>query len=136
MGDEPPVSRQLYQRRPGLPWRRLMAGVLLLDESGSYLSLEGAGAMVWLALEEPASLEEMVEDAVDLLGSEPEVARAVLSTALLRLEEISLVTTAGQRSRRAPINGRRRWQHEGCRERPRSPVSCPKDHRLRRSRLR
>lgn len=62
-----------YRRRPEALWRRSLDSVLvLLPGEAEIIRIAGGGVVVWLALEEARSIDELVADVADAFGSVPE----------------------------------------------------------------
>lgn len=93
--DEPsPVVTEVGPRAHGAPlvtyrraaecfWRRAAGVVVVLTlDNELALRLEGPAAMLWEALDEPATLEELVDVLAGLYGSDPEVVRPVIAASL------------------------------------------------------
>jgi hypothetical protein len=56
------TSLRLKARTTGLSWRELDDQIVLLDlESSSYLAISGAGTVIWHALIDGSTLDELIE---------------------------------------------------------------------------
>jgi hypothetical protein len=49
----------LVRRRPDALWRDTPSGVLVLGEGDDVICIEGAGRLLWLVLERPATMAEL-----------------------------------------------------------------------------
>ncbi len=47
------------RRRPDALWRDTPSGVLVLGEDDDLICIEGAGRLLWLVLEQPATMAEL-----------------------------------------------------------------------------
>jgi hypothetical protein len=53
-------------RRDGMSWRELNGQIIVLDlNRSSYVSIDGAGGMLWLRLAGGATLDELVDTVLD-----------------------------------------------------------------------
>lgn len=83
-----------YQRAPGWVWRAFRGSVLVMGPDLDALQLEGAAAVVWAALDRPATVTELVDRGGDVwagAGGEPAV---LADVALEELVAAGMVTTA------------------------------------------
>ncbi len=49
----------VVRRRPDALWRDTPSGVLVLGEGDDLICIEGAGRLLWLVLERPATMAEL-----------------------------------------------------------------------------
>ena len=72
----PTAAVPLTLRAEGVTWRALDDHIVVLDlESSLYLSVTGAGAVVWKLLDEGTTLDAMVDAVLEVFEVEPEKAR-------------------------------------------------------------
>jgi hypothetical protein len=69
---------RVVARRPGVLAERVLEETVLLDpDEGTYVRLNGAGTLLWEALErEPATLDALAGRLAERYGLDPERARA------------------------------------------------------------
>ena len=91
---EAPISR--YQLcHDAVAWRDVDGEVVALDlSSGEYVTLNGAGRLLWLALDEPVSVDDLAQLLVTSFGISREQGIADCLTFLSDLEGRSLVASA------------------------------------------
>jgi len=89
----PEVEFGRYRLRDGaVSWRDVDGEVIALDiESGEYLSLNGSGRVLWLALIEPASVDELGALLVETFGISEALGLADASTFVADLERRALL---------------------------------------------
>jgi hypothetical protein len=64
-------------RRDGMSWRELNGQIIVLDlNRSSYVSLDGAGSMLWLRLAGGATLDELVATVLEAYDVDDATARA------------------------------------------------------------
>ena len=69
----------LTLRADGVTWRALDDHIVVLDlDSSLYMSVTGAGAVVWKLLNEGTTLDAMIDAVLEVYEVEPEQARADL----------------------------------------------------------
>lgn len=79
-------------RDKSLSWRRIEEEVVAVDVSSStYLSANDSGAVLWQALAEGATRDELSAALVDRFGLEPEAAGADVDHFLAQLREQGLL---------------------------------------------
>jgi hypothetical protein len=80
--DEGPVNgtaSPLTLRADGVTWRALDDHIVVLDlDSSLYMSVTGAGAVVWKLLNEGTTLDAMIDAVLEVYEVEPEKARSDL----------------------------------------------------------
>lgn len=65
-----------YRRRPEALWRRSLDSVLVLLPGDEEITrIAGGGVVVWLALDDVRSIDELVADVADAFGSVPDALR-------------------------------------------------------------
>jgi hypothetical protein len=74
-------------RRPDALWRDTPGGVLVLGDGDDLISIEGAGRLLWLVLERPATMAELGRFFSDELAQGLE--QGVRDLAALGLVELS-----------------------------------------------
>ena len=89
----PEVEIGRYRLRDAaVSWRDVDGEVVALDiESGEYLSLNGSGRVLWLALVEPVSMDELGALLVETFGISESLGRADASVFVADLESRALV---------------------------------------------
>jgi len=86
---------RLKLRTEVVEWRRLEDEIVVLDLASSvYLSIRGVGAVLWEALAEGATQEELTALVVDGFEVDPETAGADVAAYLADLRSRSLVEPA------------------------------------------
>ncbi len=86
---------RLQLRTEVVEWRRLEDEIVVLDLASSvYLSIRGVGAVLWEALAEGATQEELTALVVDGFEVDPETATADVAAYLADLRSRSLVEPA------------------------------------------
>ena len=56
------IEQRMRIRSSGLSWRELDGKIMLLDiRSSAYLSISGAGSVIWTALAKGATVDELVD---------------------------------------------------------------------------
>ncbi|HEY4929189.1 MAG TPA: PqqD family protein [Acidimicrobiales bacterium] len=79
-------------RDAAISWREVDGEVIALDvESGEYLSLNGSGRILWMALVEPVSIEELGKLLTEQFGVSADIASADASAFVSDLVERSLL---------------------------------------------
>lgn len=64
-------------RRTGVSWRELDGQIVVLDlESSRYVTVSGAGAVIWERLVPGATLDEIVAELVDVFDIDDATARS------------------------------------------------------------
>ena len=85
-------SGRFRLRDAAVSWRDVDGEVIALDvESGEYLSLNGSGRVLWLALVEPVSLDELGTLLVETFGVSEALGRADASTFIADLDQRALL---------------------------------------------
>ena len=83
---------RLKLRRDGLTWREIDDEVVALDiESATYVSANASGRLLWRALADGATREELVASLVDEFGIDAERAAADVDAFLADLESRGLL---------------------------------------------
>jgi hypothetical protein len=64
-------------RKQGISWRELDGQIVVLDlESSKYVTVNGAGAVIWERLIPGATLDEIVNELVEVFDIDVETARS------------------------------------------------------------
>jgi hypothetical protein len=80
----------LVRRRPDALWRDTPSGVLVLGDGDDLICVEGAGRLLWLVLEQPATMAEIQQFFTDPDRPDPELLGG-LEGGVLGLVELGLV---------------------------------------------
>jgi hypothetical protein len=84
--------QQRYQRAEGLLAAEVDEDVLLFDATrGTYFATSGVGALLWEALAEPQTLEELCEQVLARYEVGPEVCAEDVTAFMERLEAAGLL---------------------------------------------
>lgn len=87
-------------RTDGITWRELDEQIVVLDlQESLYLSVAGAGTVVWKLLLGGTTLDAMIDAVTDVYDVEPGVARADLGEFLDDLSRRTLLVSGAQLAR-------------------------------------
>ena len=82
----------LQLRNDGVNWRQIDDEIVVLDgDGGTYLAINGSGAILWSSLVAGATREQLVSALVDAYGIEPSQAATDTEAFLKSLEEHRLL---------------------------------------------
>ncbi len=88
------ASRRL--RRDGLLWQEVAGQVVVLDaERSSYLAINAAGTLLWRAIADGCTTDDLVEVLVGRYGIDPEQAVADVGRFVDELTRRGLLDTSG-----------------------------------------
>jgi hypothetical protein len=86
------AAELLRLRRQHLEWLEADGEIVALDlDNSNYLATNPSGALLWDALAEGATLEELVAKLVETFGIDPQVARADVDAFVAQLSEGGLL---------------------------------------------
>jgi hypothetical protein len=89
------MSRSLRVRGDALEWRRVEGEIVALDlRRSEYLAINASGAVLWPALLEGATREQLVERLRDKWGLSSQAAERDVDAFLAQLEERDLLERA------------------------------------------
>ena len=86
----------VYRRSPEVLWRDSVDRVVLLPSAAATpITVDGPGQALWALLEEPKSVESLVESLASLYAVDTSTVREALDSLLVELRDIGAIEPVG-----------------------------------------
>ncbi|MCU1496996.1 MAG: hypothetical protein JWM47_949 [Acidimicrobiales bacterium] len=86
------TGRARFQHASGWVWRWCRGSVLCVGPDGAATQLDGAAALVWAAMEQPATPAELLERAAERWAEAPGASEVLVAGAVDELMRLDMVT--------------------------------------------